>query len=337
MEKLRMSSGFCNRVRRGVQSECGASLVEYALLLALVPAMGMIAYDAAGRTILSTFVRVGAYPSTVDPPPSAAVSPAADGPASTHRGPTQLTAPAAPGSWRDLLALATVLCLSVSLVVLRRTTKDSPVVEEVQLEDSEETADKSGPLFDKRQRIFRYLTNNAQAMFNSQLAVRQVMTTKLMTVGAGTPRAEIQALFEEQGIHHALVCDDHQRFLGVISDRDIMSRAGRTARDIMTPEPLSVAPDTTLGAALTLMLNHRISCVPVVDGGRLCGIYTTTDVIVALQCTMQALERVGKLGRGQADPELELEGTLQLLSTLVNDSKEDATAVSTDSRHVGLT
>ena len=91
--------------------------------------------------------------------------------------------------------------------------------------------------------------------------------------------------------------------------------------DIMTRDPLTVTSDTTLGTALTLMLNHRISCVPVVDDGRLSGIYTTTDVILALQCTMQALERVGKLGRGQSDPELELEGTLQLLSTLVAEPK----------------
>ncbi len=51
----------------------------------------------------------------------------------------------------------------------------------------------------------------------------------------------------------------------------------------MTAEPATVAPDHDLGLALDLILGLAISCVPVIDGGKLVGIVTNTDLLLLLK------------------------------------------------------
>jgi acetoin utilization protein AcuB len=50
-------------------------------------------------------------------------------------------------------------------------------------------------------------------------------------------------------------------------------------RDCMTPDPKTIEPDITLGEALGLMRALRIRHLPVVEGGRLVGICTWTDLM----------------------------------------------------------
>ncbi|GBD19739.1 Universal stress protein [bacterium HR28] len=52
------------------------------------------------------------------------------------------------------------------------------------------------------------------------------------------------------------------------------------ARDIMTPNPITVGPDTTLEQVARLMLEHQIGAVPVVDAeGRLLGLIREEDFL----------------------------------------------------------
>lgn len=52
------------------------------------------------------------------------------------------------------------------------------------------------------------------------------------------------------------------------------------AKDIMTPDPLTVTPQTGITAAAQLLLDKRINGLPVVDGsGRLLGILCQSDLI----------------------------------------------------------
>ncbi len=50
------------------------------------------------------------------------------------------------------------------------------------------------------------------------------------------------------------------------------------AKDLMTAPVLSIGPDATVGEAAKLMLEKKISCLPVVDaGGELVGMLTHSD------------------------------------------------------------
>ncbi|PKQ19417.1 MAG: hypothetical protein CVT66_10315 [Actinobacteria bacterium HGW-Actinobacteria-6] len=55
---------------------------------------------------------------------------------------------------------------------------------------------------------------------------------------------------------------------------------GRTARDIMTKDPLTVARDLTVTEAAKLMVDNRVGALPVLDEGKLVGIVTEGDLIM---------------------------------------------------------
>ena len=51
----------------------------------------------------------------------------------------------------------------------------------------------------------------------------------------------------------------------------------------MTPEPYSTTPDTLLHEAISVLLAHKISGMPVVEGQSLVGVLTITDLLHTLQ------------------------------------------------------
>jgi CBS domain-containing protein len=53
-----------------------------------------------------------------------------------------------------------------------------------------------------------------------------------------------------------------------------------TARDIMTPDPVTVGPDLSVTEAAHLMSEKRIGALPVVDKGRMVGLVTEGDLIM---------------------------------------------------------
>jgi CBS domain-containing protein len=54
------------------------------------------------------------------------------------------------------------------------------------------------------------------------------------------------------------------------------------AKDLMTPEPRTCAPQTNLAAAAEIMLAADCGLLPVVDDGRLVGVVTDRDLYIAL-------------------------------------------------------
>lgn len=52
-----------------------------------------------------------------------------------------------------------------------------------------------------------------------------------------------------------------------------------TAADIMTPSPVTVSPQTTLREAARLLLDGHFNGLPVVEGDRLVGMLTQSDLI----------------------------------------------------------
>lgn len=54
-----------------------------------------------------------------------------------------------------------------------------------------------------------------------------------------------------------------------------------TARDIMTPDPVTVTPELPVTDAAKLMVERRVGALPVLEGGRLIGLVTEGDLIMA--------------------------------------------------------
>jgi CBS domain-containing protein len=51
-----------------------------------------------------------------------------------------------------------------------------------------------------------------------------------------------------------------------------------TLDHIMSRNPITVTPETTIGEAARLMLHHKVAGLPVVEGGRVAGILTESDI-----------------------------------------------------------
>lgn len=96
------------------------------------------------------------------------------------------------------------------------------------------------------------------------------------------------ALMQAHRFHHFPVVDENSLLVGIISDRDVaadMHRRLQTGwhdslvRDIVTRTLITVSPDDTPHHAAALMVQHRISSLPVLDDGKLVGILTHHDLL----------------------------------------------------------
>jgi acetoin utilization protein AcuB len=125
------------------------------------------------------------------------------------------------------------------------------------------------------------------------------MHTDLVTVSPDTTLVEAMGILNEKRIAHLLVVDSKDKLLGLVSDRDLKQNwaspatslsthelnyllAKVTVNMIMIRKYVSVTPSTTIERAALVMQEHRIGALPVMDGDRLAGIITTTDVMGVL-------------------------------------------------------
>lgn len=141
--------------------------------------------------------------------------------------------------------------------------------------------------------------------------VSDVMTAKPITVGPDSSIADAAQLMLEHRISGLPVTNRTGVLVGIVTEGDLLRRAeigtekhrrrwlellvgpGRLAADyidaharqvseIMSPDVLSVSPDTPLADAVTLMEKHGIKRLPVVAGGQLTAIVSRADLVRAL-------------------------------------------------------
>jgi acetoin utilization protein AcuB len=130
------------------------------------------------------------------------------------------------------------------------------------------------------------------------MRIRELMTEDVAEVAPGTAAADARALMRARGVRH-LVVREGARTVGVVSDRDLGGPRGRspetTVARVMASRVVTIAPDATLRDAANLLRGHVIGCLPVIEGERLVGIVTISDVL-------DTLGRGGAPQRGRARP-----------------------------------
>ena len=109
---------------------------------------------------------------------------------------------------------------------------------------------------------------------------------------------EARALIHEKGVRHLPVVDKNNLLVGIVTDADIREAAPSDATLLsvqelnyllgnlkvsafMTPKEnlITITPDTLIEEAVQLMHDHKIGCLPVMEGERLYGIFTETDAL----------------------------------------------------------
>lgn len=124
----------------------------------------------------------------------------------------------------------------------------------------------------------------------------EIMTPGLITVTPDASLAQITALFRRHAIKSLPVVDAEDRFLGIILQRDIINvlispRSGRLRRrraDILTAGTImhraerAVSHDMPVGNLLHRLAVQGGEAIPVIDGDKLVGIITRTDIMSLL-------------------------------------------------------
>jgi CIC family chloride channel protein len=115
--------------------------------------------------------------------------------------------------------------------------------------------------------------------------ISAVMTTQVETVHATSPLLEVAKRFQADGHSAYPVVDGEGRLVGIIT-RSLLLRdddwtSDTPIQDIASRDVVTVAPTDSVGDALQKMIEEQIEHVPVIDGARLVGICTRTDVMRA--------------------------------------------------------
>jgi len=131
------------------------------------------------------------------------------------------------------------------------------------------------------------------------IVVRDVMSTQLVTLAADETVSLAEQLMRAIEARHLPVLGEGDRLVGIVSDRDLLraaasSLAGLHEEDartfkrqirvdqIMSRNIAVAKPETMLRDAAKLMRANKISCLPVVEGERLVGLVTETDLVDVL-------------------------------------------------------
>ena len=124
--------------------------------------------------------------------------------------------------------------------------------------------------------------------------VKDWMTPDPITICPETTLPEANRLMKECGIRRLPVVENG-RLVGIITLGDVREASPSNATSlsiyelnylisrltvgkIMTHDPITITPETSIEAAARLMLEHKIGSLPVVDGTRVVGIITESDI-----------------------------------------------------------
>jgi acetoin utilization protein AcuB len=118
----------------------------------------------------------------------------------------------------------------------------------------------------------------------------------LITIFEDEPVKKVQDLFNKHKIHHLPVIDRKGQLTGIVSKQDLMRvamnmRKGSSngnemidfqsivVEEMMTPDPIFIEPEDTLGLAADIFLANEFHSLPIVEGDQLVGIITTHDLL----------------------------------------------------------
>jgi CBS domain-containing protein len=119
------------------------------------------------------------------------------------------------------------------------------------------------------------------------LPIRSVIEPrKLVTAAPGMSVAEAARLMRKGRVGAVLVVEAG-RLVGIFTERDALFRvvapgldpASTALREVMTPDPTTVAPDETFGYALLLMHENGFRHAPVVEDGRPVGMVSARHAL----------------------------------------------------------
>ncbi len=296
-----MMSLFSGQLKVPASQRRAAVTVEYALMIVAVVGVIAVSGSLLGSRVNRSLRRVASVPDAATAPVSQSTIGQPTAP--SHSAPVlELSV------WVMLGQTFTMLAI-ITWVLLERRKRLRQLDEENAVAEPLFTEDRGRHVFAKRQQIFKTLSNNLHVLLGSKIEVRHLMSDRITTVSPELSADEVRELMHEQHIRHLLVVDQQEKLVGIISDRDLTNDQAATAAELMTANPRSIEVDSLVNPAITQMVKRRISALPVLSDGKLCGVLTTTDLMMALQCCLQVLQSMPQAYDDSDDVEESFVGT----------------------------
>ena len=137
-----------------------------------------------------------------------------------------------------------------------------------------------------------------------QMQINDAMAGNPLFVRTDETIQEAAAVMRDAGVGALPVVGNSEELVGILTDRDIALRAvaegfgpETTVDQVMTKQLIVVEPSDDLEEALTLMRDHQVRRLPVVEGERLVGIVAQADVAALI-----APAEVADTLRGLSEP-----------------------------------
>lgn len=176
------------------------------------------------------------------------------------------------------------------------------------------------------------------------MLVKDRMIADPITVAAETTVAEALAIIRRHTFRHLPVLDAAGDLVGVVTEKSLVyaaqeqppneeTAAGKQVRSILEGPVVTVAPDLPIEEAARRMIDHRVDCLPIIEGGQLIGIINDIDIFCvlveglggghpSLRLTLQVPEAVGSLLK-VVGCVAELGGNIHSLGTFWGEGPED--------------
>ena len=157
--------------------------------------------------------------------------------------------------------------------------------------------------------LYRHAYRHAMKRIAQSIKASDIMTKEVVTAERGTPLKEVAEKMAEKSVSGVPVIEKDKKVVGVISEKDFLSRMGskdtktfmgvvaeclrdkgcvaveiraKKAEDIMTSPAITVTGDSTLLDITNLFKEKKINRVPIVDRDRyLIGIVSREDIVEA--------------------------------------------------------
>jgi CBS domain-containing protein len=143
------------------------------------------------------------------------------------------------------------------------------------------------------------------------LKAKDIMTRDIVTISPDTEIASAAKILLEKGFNGVPVVDKMRKLVGIICQSDPIAQqkslpipsvftlldsliplastkhlekavqkiAATSVADVMTPDPVTVQPETSIEELANLMVDKNFHTLPVVDEGKLVGIVGKEDVL----------------------------------------------------------
>ena len=122
------------------------------------------------------------------------------------------------------------------------------------------------------------------------MSLRKFCQRLVVTISPERSIAEACRLLEEYNIG-CMVVEEDRRLCGILTDRDIALKVTGKGKDpqqtkvreVMSSDPVCISVDKSLHELTSLMHNHHVRRVPIVDGAdEVLGIVTLDDLIALI-------------------------------------------------------